>query len=228
MLSRLAVIMILPVGLALVSGCSTGVPRTADPSRGDYYTEEEYQKLSKDQRATYCAALDAEYQKQQECVDKAKSDLEKEGLAARDLESELAMQSPKLEALQSEVRGLESEVAYFEGLPNVYVVQRGDFLYKISGFETIYADPLKWKRIYRANKEDIKNPNLIYPDQELAIPREWPHSYTVREGESLWKIAGYWEIYGDGRMWPKLYEANKDAIKSPDLIRPGLTIDIPR
>jgi nucleoid-associated protein YgaU len=228
MLSRLAVSTILLVGLALVSGCSTGVPRTADPSSGDYYTEVEYQKLSKDQRAAYCAALDAEYQKQLGCVDKATSDLEKEGLAIRDLESELAMLNPKLDSLRSEVNGIEREIAYFEGLPKMYVVQRGDFLRKISGLETIYAGEPRWKRIYRANRSLIKNPNLIYPDQELTIPREWPHSHTVVDGESLWQIANYWEIYGDGKMWARIYEANKDVVKSPDLIRPGLVLAIPR
>ena len=49
-----------------------------------------------------------------------------------------------------------------------YVVQKGDSLWKIAG--KVYGDPLKWPKIYRANKEKLKNPNVIYPNQVLTIP----------------------------------------------------------
>ncbi|MBD3348682.1 MAG: LysM peptidoglycan-binding domain-containing protein [Candidatus Eisenbacteria bacterium] len=97
--------------------------------------------------------------------------------------------------------------------------------------EEIYADPHKWKRIWRANKDAIEgfnDPNLIYPDWQLTIPREWPHTYTVKEGENLWRIAGYWEIYGDGRMWTRILEANQDKISDPNIIQPGWVLTIPR
>jgi nucleoid-associated protein YgaU len=128
------------------------------------------------------------------------------------------------------VESLQSEIAYFEGLPRIYTVNKGDFLYKISGLEEVYADPLKWKRIWRANKDEIEgfnDPNLIYPDWELTIPRDWPYSYTVKEGENLWQIARYWEVYGEGKSWTEIYEANKDKIKDPNLIYPGQELDIP-
>jgi nucleoid-associated protein YgaU len=33
--------------------------------------------------------------------------------------------------------------------------------------------------------------------------------------------------YGDAGDWRKIYEANKDTIKNPDLIYPGQTFIIP-
>lgn len=231
MLTRLAVSLVLLVALALATGCAPGVQRMADPSAGDFYTEEEYQKLSKDQREAYCAALLAEHRAMEDCVAQAAANLDKEERAIGDLQGELEALNPRLMAMKSEVEGLEREIAYFEGLPRVYMVEKGDFLYKISGMETIYADPIKWKRIWRANKgviDGFDDPNLIYPDWELKIPREWPHSHTVREGESLWQIARYWEVYGDGRMWTQIYEANKGQIKDPNLIQPGWVLTIPR
>jgi hypothetical protein len=231
MVTRLAISLVLLVALALATGCAPGVQRMADPSAGDFYTEEEYQKLSKDQREAYCAAVLAEYRAMQDCVAQVTTDHEKEMRAIGDLEGELESLNPRLMALKSEVEGLEREIAYFEGLPRVYTVRKGDFLYKISGMEEIYADPLKWKRVWRANKHTIEgfdDPNLIYPDWELTIPRDWPYSYTVKEGENLWQIARYWEVYGEGRMWTQIYEANKDKIKDPNLIRPGWVLTIPR
>jgi hypothetical protein len=231
MLYRLIVAAVLLAALALVSGCSSGCPRTADPASGDFYTEEEYKKCTKEQAAEYCAALLAEYDANQGCIEQATADLDRENRAMTDLESELDTMTPQLMALRGEVETLEREIAYYEGLPRMYTVTKGDFLYKISEMEEIYADPLKWKRIWRANKDvidEFNDPNLIYPDWELVIPRDWPYSYTVKGGENLWQIAAYWEIYGDGRMWTRIFEANKDEISNPDIIQPGQMLNIPR
>lgn len=43
-----------------------------------------------------------------------------------------------------------------------------DCLWNIS--DRIYGDPWKWTDIYLENKEQIDNPDLIYPGQELRIP----------------------------------------------------------
>ncbi len=50
----------------------------------------------------------------------------------------------------------------------VYVVKKGDNLSKIS--EENLNNSLKWPKIYTANKSQIKNPDVIYPDQKLKIP----------------------------------------------------------
>jgi nucleoid-associated protein YgaU len=49
--------------------------------------------------------------------------------------------------------------------------------------------------------------------------------YVVAKGDSLSKIAQ--RAYGDGNKWRKIYEANKDIIKDPDLIHPGQALRIP-
>lgn len=49
--------------------------------------------------------------------------------------------------------------------------------------------------------------------------------YIVRSGDSLSKIAQ--REYGDANKWHQIFEANKDQIKNPDLIHPGLELKIP-
>ena len=50
--------------------------------------------------------------------------------------------------------------------PNRYIVKKGDTLWDISGR---YLDsPWRWKEIWATNKQ-IKNPNLIYPDDILIL-----------------------------------------------------------
>lgn len=48
---------------------------------------------------------------------------------------------------------------------------------------------------------------------------------TVQPGFSLWRIAR--ENYGDGILYVKVFEANKDQIRDPDLIYPGQIFTVP-
>ena len=50
-----------------------------------------------------------------------------------------------------------------------YTVVRGDWLSKIA--KKFYGDAKKWDVIFDANKEVIKDPDLIYPGQQLRIPK---------------------------------------------------------
>ncbi len=53
-------------------------------------------------------------------------------------------------------------------------------------------------------------------------------TYKVQKGDTLQKISSRPEIYGTSKKWMKIYEANKDKLKSPDKIRPGQELRIPR
>jgi len=51
---------------------------------------------------------------------------------------------------------------------DTYVVQSGDSLSKIA--KQVYGDAGRWPEIFEANKDQIEDPNLIHPGQELRIP----------------------------------------------------------
>jgi nucleoid-associated protein YgaU len=51
---------------------------------------------------------------------------------------------------------------------------------------------------------------------------QWPE---VKKGETLWKIAEHY--YGDGQLYGKIFEANRDTLKDPNLIRIGQKLRIP-
>jgi nucleoid-associated protein YgaU len=65
-------------------------------------------------------------------------------------------------------------------------------------------------------------------DDRLTSPAkvEETQFYTVKKGDSLSKIAK--ALMGDGSKWPKIFEANKEVIKNPDLIYPGQQLRIPK
>ena len=76
---------------------------------------------------------------------------------------------------------------------------------------------------------DSKTPNADFSDVESGSSSTSPpaggQTYTVVKGYSLSKIAK--RYYGDAQQWRRIYEANKDEIKNPDLIYPGQTFRIP-
>lgn len=50
-------------------------------------------------------------------------------------------------------------------------------------------------------------------------------SVTVQSGDTLWALAK--KYYGDGALYTKIYEANKDIVSNPNLIYPGQVLTIP-
>ena len=72
------------------------------------------------------------------------------------------------------------------------------------------------------------------PEAEAApssMPASGPHHYdryVVKPGESLWTIAAKPEIYGKPTRWRRIFDANRDLLKSPNHVRPGMTLKIPR
>jgi nucleoid-associated protein YgaU len=67
----------------------------------------------------------------------------------------------------------------------------------------------------------MSDPNVPLP------PEGWDATqwYEVQSGDSLWKIAKH--FYGDGSLYTKIFEANRDVLKNPDLIHPGQKLRIP-
>jgi nucleoid-associated protein YgaU len=49
--------------------------------------------------------------------------------------------------------------------------------------------------------------------------------YTVQKGDTLQKISK--KFYGSYKKWNKIYEANKDKMKSPDALKVGMKLCVP-
>jgi nucleoid-associated protein YgaU len=107
-----------------------------------------------------------------------------------------------------------------------YKVRKGDNLWNISKKSNIYADPYMWPRIYRANRDEINDPDVIYPKQNLAIPfGVGSNEHLVERGHTLFEIAA--EVYNDASKWHKIYQANQQQIVEPHLIFPAQVLQIP-
>ncbi len=68
-------------------------------------------------------------------------------------------------------------------------------------------------------------PEALAGAPQAATPATKAMIVTVQPGFSLWRIAR--ENYGEGILYVKVFEANKDQIRDPDLIYPGQIFTVP-
>ena len=87
---------------------------------------------------------------------------------------------------EEEARRLAEEEARRH--PPTHVVQKGDHLWGISGMERIYHRATLWPVIYDANRNMITDPDLIYPGQELTIPRELSAEQMQEKVREMWAV----------------------------------------
>lgn len=117
--------------------------------------------------------------------------------------------------------------------PIRYTVKSGDTLWKIA--KQFYGNGAMWTKIYADNKSTIKNPNRIYVGQVLLIypsigdgtyiTESGAKTYRVKRGDTLWSIAE--EMYGKGKRWKKIYNANKGTLSDPNKLYAGQVLIIP-
>jgi nucleoid-associated protein YgaU len=68
------------------------------------------------------------------------------------------------------------------------------------------------------------DPSLPVPAPPTPAAKE-PRIYEVVAGDTLSKIAKH--FYGDAAKYPKIFDANRDQLKDPNVIKPGQRLKIP-
>lgn len=74
-------------------------------------------------------------------------------------------------------------------------------------------------------KADFGNVQSGSSSSAAAEPAVTTRTYTVVSGDSLSKIAR--QFYGSASRWPQIFDANRDQLSDPDLIKPGQVLKIP-
>jgi nucleoid-associated protein YgaU len=133
----------------------------------------EMEKISKHARA-----MVEEAQKEADAII-AKAQREAAETRARVLEKWFPS-SYQREAAETRARVLE------KWFPSSYQVSKGDKLRIISGRKEIYNDPYQWPLIYKANRDQIRDPHMLFVGQKLVIPR----TVTIEEVREARRQAG--------------------------------------
>jgi len=63
--------------------------------------------------------------------------------------------------------------------PTRYTVRRGETLPQIAARNEIYNDSSLWPLIYRANRDQIRDPKHLWPGQTLKIPRNFTREQAL-------------------------------------------------
>ncbi len=82
------------------------------------------------------------------------------------------------------------------------------------------------KIIAQTTVEKTDAPAVVEPQvADVAPVATVQNRIVIQPGQSLWRISR--EVYGKGRLFTILYEANKDRIKDPSKIYPGQIVEAP-
>lgn len=61
-----------------------------------------------------------------------------------------------------------------------YFVEKHDCLWTIAGQPRIYGDSFLWPELFKANRDQITDPDLIYPRQDLRVQKGFSAEETNR------------------------------------------------
>ncbi len=62
-------------------------------------------------------------------------------------------------------------------VPNSVIVRKGDSLWELSGQPKVLGDSYRWPLLFKANRDQIIDPDLIEPAQDLT----WKDNYDLQE-----------------------------------------------
>lgn len=129
--------------------------------------------------------------------------------------------------------------------PSTYTIRDGDDLTSIAS--RLYGHPGAAEAIWSANRDRLTDPGVLPIGLSLRVPPTWvppaardrgpggepapieparrPARVRVAPGESLETLAQ--RFYGDRAMAVRLWEANRDLLRSPSLLVPGMELRLP-
>ena len=114
------------------------------------------------------------YEQQRQRLVEQAARIEEERLLRKAVEAEkrFSEQERILAEEASKATAAEKKTSYSQQT-QTYTVHRGETLPQIAARTEIYNDSSLWPIIYRANRDQIRNPKQLWPGQVLKIPRHF-------------------------------------------------------
>ena len=113
--------------------------------------------------------------------------------------------------------------------PEVYTVKTGDTLWDIS--KIFLTTPWRWPELWGMNKDQVRNPHLIYPGQALHLVRSGDRAMLVAGGDpGVDKLAPkVRDVGSSGRAIASIpYKAIEPFLSRPAVISPDELAKYPR
>jgi len=132
----------------------------------------------------------------------------------------------QLEEFAQRLGVLEGKVRSIKGLNEAQLIERQEELRFLETelnklrSERIALYPPYFNRITELAR-DIRSLYRSKPTKDYVVGT-W-----ADDRDCLWNIAGKAEIYNDALLWPKVWQANTEIIRNPDVIFPGQKLTLP-
>ena len=98
---------------------------------------------------------------------------------------------PSVEAGVAEAAEAKSTEPWTPSPLTLWVVHKGEHLWGISAHDKVYGDPYQWPLLFKRNRHQIEDADLIYPGQVLHIERDLSNAEIDRAIEHA-KTRGAW------------------------------------
>lgn len=119
-------------------------------------------------------------QEKQQRINELAAKAEEEQLMRAAAEAEIRLQAQQLaQAAETPHTSPKKTKEPAVNLPTSYTVRRGETLPQISARSEIYNDSSLWPLIYRANRDQIRDPKRLWPGQVFVIPRNFSKDDAV-------------------------------------------------
>ncbi|MRG46303.1 LysM peptidoglycan-binding domain-containing protein [Chitinophaga sp. SYP-B3965] len=105
------------------------------------------------------------------------------------------------------------------GVTGLQVVEQNNVLYVTGTAPSTAVKDQIWATYEKLDPE-MRSGDMVL---NISVAEGAEQEYEVKAGDNLSKIAKNYP----GLTWQKIYEANKDQIKNPDVIQPGWKLKIP-
>lgn len=108
--------------------------------------------------------------------------LKEELLMLEAAQAEARLREQELRAAAQQVQAAAAKVEAPKLPPQAlsYTVRRGETLPQIAARTEIYNDSSLWPLIYRANRDQIRDPKQLWPGQVLKIPRHFSRDEALK------------------------------------------------
>jgi len=188
--------------LGLVAGCAS-TPEESGPTReqaeqaiADAKSSNaqakkmgaEWRDTAKVIKSAEAALGEGDYAKAIELANKAQRQAENAMKQAREQEARLKAEGALTGGMDDASSNQGATLA-----DDSYEVTHGDNLWNISAKDSIYANPYQWPMIYKANRDKIKDADLIYPGQVFDIDRNGSAA-DVNAAVEHAKTRGAWSV----------------------------------
>lgn len=189
------------VGLAVLFGAMVGCGTTPDEGETNGAAEAADRAIAEATAAVERAEeMDAEWRDSREILDDA--------IAAREagdyeeaerLADEALYQAEQAIEQHEAAMAEESEAAAAASATagardgDAYQVKRGDSLWTIAGKATVYDNPYQWPLIFRANRDQIEDADLIFPGQDFVVRHDYSRG-EIAAAEEHARTRGEWAL----------------------------------